>query len=52
MIRQTPYVHTNTDILLDQDVMAAPEWLSDEDCQQELGSDWCRRGIEQSEDGQ
>lgn len=30
--------------LLDHDAMSVPEWLSDEDCFQELGSDWCRRG--------
>lgn len=31
--------------LLDHDVLGAPDWLSDEDCLHELGSDWFRRGL-------
>lgn len=36
------------ELLLDQDALNAPDWLSDEDCQHALGSDWCRRGTTQT----
>lgn len=31
------------DLLLEHDALGAPEWLSDEECLHEIGSDWSRR---------
>ena len=31
------------DLLLETDALGAPEWLSDEECLHEIGSDWSRR---------
>lgn len=31
------------DVLLEADALGAPDWLSDEECLHEIGSDWSRR---------
>lgn len=31
------------EILLEPDAIGAPDWLSDEECLHEIGSDWWRR---------
>ncbi len=40
------------DVLLDQDAFVAPDWLSDEDCLNELGQDWCRRAPQAQEEAE
>lgn len=37
------------DVLLEADALGAPDWLSDEDCLHEIGTDWSRRNCAYAE---
>ena len=51
MIAATP-MPDYADLLLGQDAFAAPDWLSDEGCLNELGQDWCRRSPHDAEEAE